>query len=155
MRYTGPIKLDFKRHPGTGDFYLLEGNTRFTLWNHLGAACGVNLPYIAWLDLLYGQSGLPSVEYLTGVKWLAFGNDLRAFARDYRPEGDLSWPRWLLSLRGRKVYNVFSWRDPWPFAVAASRYFRVQGRKIARIFQGRTAPASAAERDRDPLALSK
>ena len=52
---VGVVKLDFKRDPRTGRFYLLEVNPRFSLWNHLGAASGVNLPLLAYRDL----AGLP------------------------------------------------------------------------------------------------
>src|SRR6185369_15521749 len=52
---TGVVKLDWKRDPRTGRFHLLEVNPRFNLWNHLGAAAGVNLPFLAYQDLL----GLP------------------------------------------------------------------------------------------------
>ncbi len=48
---AGVVKLDFKRDPDTGRFYLLEVNPRFNLWNHLGAAAGVNLPWLAYRDL--------------------------------------------------------------------------------------------------------
>ncbi|HMJ14002.1 MAG TPA: hypothetical protein VK524_21440, partial [Polyangiaceae bacterium] len=48
---VGPVKLDFKRAPETGAFHLLEVNPRYTLWNHLGAAAGVNLPLLAHADL--------------------------------------------------------------------------------------------------------
>jgi predicted ATP-grasp superfamily ATP-dependent carboligase len=125
MTFVGAVKLDFKKAPGSDRFYLLEINPRHNLWHHLGAASGVNLPYIAYLDL-HGQSPEPLTEYRTGVRWLSFGNDLRAFVRDYHPDGDLSWSDWLWSLRGEKVYNVFSWRDPLPYAAAVLQY--VSGR---------------------------
>lgn len=115
--HVGAVKLDFKRHPDTGRYYLLEVNGRHNLWHYLGAACGINLPWIACMDL-HGLALPPAAGYRTGVRWLSFGNDLRAFVRDYHPEG-LSWASWLLSLRGQKVHDVFSWRDPLPAAAAA------------------------------------
>lgn len=123
MNFVGPVKLDFKKDHLRNRFYLLEINARFSLWNYLGAACGINLPHIAYLDL-HDRAPQPSTSYRTNIRWLSFDNDLRAFLRDYRPDGDLSLPRWLWSLRGRKVYNVFSWRDPLPAAVRLLRYFK-------------------------------
>jgi predicted ATP-grasp superfamily ATP-dependent carboligase len=109
-------KIDFKKDSRRGNFFVLEINARFNLWNYLGAACGVNIPRVAYKYLL-GQPCKPQHEYRTGIKWLSFGNDLRAFLRDYNREGDLSWRRWLLSYRSRKVYDVFSWRDPYPSVI--------------------------------------
>ena len=48
LAFVGVVKLDYKRDPRTGRFYLLEVNPRFNLWNHLGAAAGVNLPLLAY-----------------------------------------------------------------------------------------------------------
>ncbi|WP_040637959.1 ATP-grasp domain-containing protein [Microvirga lotononidis] len=39
----GVAKLDFKREPN-GELHLLEINPRFSLWHHLGAIAGVNMP---------------------------------------------------------------------------------------------------------------
>ena len=71
------MKIDFKRDPRTGSFYVLELNPRFNLWNHLGAACGVNLMRIAH-DYLEGSRGPLECTYRTGVRWLSLDN---TFAR--------------------------------------------------------------------------
>src|SRR4051812_11061382 len=63
----GPLKLDFKRAPD-GELWLLEVNTRFTLWAHLGAVAGVNLPALAFADL----TGAPlpaNGQARAGVSW--------------------------------------------------------------------------------------
>ncbi|MGE5608961.1 MAG: hypothetical protein ACM359_06890 [Bacillota bacterium] len=132
LKYAGPVKLDFKKDTTRDRFYLLEINSRFNLWNHLGTACGINLPYIACLDL-HGQACPPLANYRTGIRWLSFGNDLRAFLQDYHRDGDLSWLQYLKSLRGPKVYDVFSWRDPRPWAVSTLRYLRIKLRKRLRL----------------------
>jgi predicted ATP-grasp superfamily ATP-dependent carboligase len=120
---VGPVKLDFKQDPIDDRFYLFEVNPRFTLWCYLGAACGVNLPKIAYSDLVGENCALPN-DYRTGVRWLSFGNDLRSFMRDYRPRGALTIGDWLLSYRGHKIYDVFSWRDPVPLGMSMLNYSR-------------------------------
>src|SRR6266480_5798567 len=63
----GVAKLDFKRAPD-GQLYLLEVNPRFTLWHHLGARAGVNIPALVYADL----AGLPRGRVLqarAGVRW--------------------------------------------------------------------------------------
>jgi predicted ATP-grasp superfamily ATP-dependent carboligase len=127
---VGPVKFDFKRDALDERLYLFEVNTRFTLWCYLGAACGVNLPKIAYSDLVGENPSLPE-DYRTGVRWLSFGNDLRAFMRDYRPSGKLSLADYLRSFRGQKVYDVFSWRDPLPLGVTMLNYSRALASRIA------------------------
>jgi D-aspartate ligase len=121
LELSGPVKLDFKRDPVDQRFYLFEVNPRFTLWAHLGAASGVNLPELCYADLA-GERITPPGAYRTGVRWVSFGNDLRAFIRDYRPSGQLGLVDWLRSYRGDLVYDVFSWRDPLPLASSMLSY---------------------------------
>jgi predicted ATP-grasp superfamily ATP-dependent carboligase len=120
---TGPVKLDFKRDPRTGRHHLLEVNPRFSLWNHLGAAAGVNLPLLAYADLTGAPPG-PSRPARTGIRWLSLGDDVRTFVRGYRPAGELGVTAWLASLRGPKVYDVFAWDDVSPFVMNAARALR-------------------------------
>jgi len=126
---VGPLKIDFKKDAGREQFYVLELNPRYTLWCHLGAVSGVNLPKIAYAYELGENCALPH-DYRTGVRWIAFGNDLRSFLRSYRPAGELSTIEWLYSLRGKKIYDVFSWRDPLPWLSSALAYAQAASRRL-------------------------
>jgi predicted ATP-grasp superfamily ATP-dependent carboligase len=134
LNFVGPVKLDFKKDARNGELYLLELNARFTLWNHLGTVCGINIPQIAW-DYLHGKKCELRAEYKTGVKWLSFGNDVRAFWKSYRPDHDLTWTQWLSSFRGKKVYDLFSWRDPLPSAINTVSHTR---QLIGSLLRGRS-----------------
>lgn len=123
INFVGPIKIDFKKDARRGKYYILEFNPRYTLWNYLGARSGINLPLIAYAHLT-GHPPPPQTEYRTGLKWLAFENDLRAFLKCYRPAGDLTLSSYLLSLASRKVHDVFAWDDPVPFLVHSYQYSR-------------------------------
>ncbi|MEK7747682.1 MAG: hypothetical protein AAB300_01205 [Nitrospirota bacterium] len=123
LDYVGFAKLDFKKDTNRNQFFLLEINPRFTLWNYLGAACGVNLPLLAYQDILE-CSPMPQIHYVTNVKWLFFYYDVKSFLESYRKEGAPSFLQWVLSYQGKKIYNVFSWRDPYPFIVSCWRSFR-------------------------------
>ena len=123
---VGIVKLDFKQDPETGRFYLLEVNPRFSLWNHLGTAAGVNLPLLAHRDLT-GQPAQPAQPACPGMRWLSLADDARTFFRDYAPAGELSLKGWLGSLRGPKVFDVFAWDDPTPFLVDLCRTLRKGG----------------------------
>jgi predicted ATP-grasp superfamily ATP-dependent carboligase len=110
------MKIDMKRDDVSGALAILEVNARFNLWHHLGAAAGINLPQIAYRDLIGEDLPPTAVDYATDVRWLAFGDDVRTFLRSYRPAG-LGWIDWLTSLaKGRRVFDVFDWDDPLPWA---------------------------------------
>lgn len=56
--FHGISQVEFKRDPRDGSFRLMEVNPRLWQWHGLAAACGVDLPTIAYRDLL-GESVEP------------------------------------------------------------------------------------------------
>ena len=113
---AGVFKMDFKRSAATGRFYLLEINTRFNLWHYLGAKSGVNLPGIAYEFLTQGKRPAAAPRARTRYRWLHFAYDRRAY-RALALRGELGALRWIGSLlEAPKVYELFSWSDPMPFA---------------------------------------
>ncbi|HEX9598657.1 MAG TPA: hypothetical protein VF963_04710 [Gaiellaceae bacterium] len=50
--YFGLSQVEFKRDPRDGKFKLMEINPRLWQWHGLAAACGVDLPRIAYADLV-------------------------------------------------------------------------------------------------------
>jgi D-aspartate ligase len=108
----GVAKFDFKR-ADDGTLYLLEVNPRFSLWHHLGARAGVNLPLLVYRDLV----GLPRPgghSARPGVRWVSPLRDRRAA----KGEGIslIPWLRWTL---GCKAKSSFAWNDPGPAIGAA------------------------------------
>jgi predicted ATP-grasp superfamily ATP-dependent carboligase len=63
----GALKADFKRGPD-GELWLLEVNPRFTLWAHLGAVAGVNLPALAYAEMA-GRGARRAGPARAGVSW--------------------------------------------------------------------------------------
>lgn len=55
LDYHGLSQVEFKRDPRDGRYKLMEINPRLFQWHGLAAACGVDLPRLAYCDLL----GLP------------------------------------------------------------------------------------------------
>jgi D-aspartate ligase len=55
LDYRGLSQVEFKRDPRDGRYKLMEINPRLYQWHGLAAACGVDLPRLAYCDLL----GLP------------------------------------------------------------------------------------------------
>ena len=66
LEYRGVSQVEFKRDPRDGRYKLMEINPRLYQWHGLAAACGVDLPLLAYRDLL----GLPCppVEMRRGGK---------------------------------------------------------------------------------------
>jgi predicted ATP-grasp superfamily ATP-dependent carboligase len=120
----GAFKMDFKRDPRDGRWYILEINARYNLWHYLGAANGVNLMAVAYGHLLGHQRRMPA-RPATTWRWLSLENDWRAF-RVLRARGELGYARWLASIVfSRNIYNLFAWRDPGP-------WLRFWSRRVAR-----------------------
>lgn len=103
---AGPVKLDFKRDPD-GRLWLLEVNSRFTLWAHLGALAGVNLPAVAEADL----AGRPAPAGVArpGVRWC----ELRQDAAAVREAGGSLW-RWALFAVRAEALSGTHLDDPMP-----------------------------------------
>ena len=123
-------EMDFKRSAANGRFYLLEINTRFNLWHHLGAKNGVNLPRVAYDYLVHGARPRP-LQAKLAYRWLSFSYDRLAY-RELAAAGKLGPLRWLWSLiQAPKVYAIFSWTDPAPFL----RYWRGRlARRLQRLW---------------------
>ena len=130
LAFVGPVKIDLKMNERTGELSVLEINPRFTLWNHLGAACGVNLPLTAQADLM-GEPVPVWRGYRTSVRWLSFEQDFKSFLRHYRRHGDLSWRSWLASFVRPKVYDVLSWDDLRPLMMYAVAFVSLRVRKLS------------------------
>ncbi|XXX72120.1 hypothetical protein WMF30_31190 [Sorangium sp. So ce134] len=123
----GPFKIDLARDARSGALYTLEVNARYTLWNHVGAAAGVNLPRVAYDYLVEGRRPAAPPRAAPGYRWLNVYRAYRAF-REQR--GGASLATWLASVAGAPtVYDAFAWDDPRPFARWASTFLT---RKVAR-----------------------
>ncbi|MBI5351458.1 MAG: hypothetical protein HZB50_02340 [Chloroflexi bacterium] len=122
--YQGQGGIEFKKDPRDETYKLIEVNTRFGMWDGLGARCGVDFAYIAYCDALR----LPieaSLKFRHGVIWLDWQRDLRA-ALAYCRKGKLTWRDWLTSLRGEKMWAIYSLTDPLPgffFTTSLARIF--------------------------------
>ena len=125
----GPFKMDFKTDAETGKHYLLEVNARFSLWNCLGAANGVNLPQVAYDYFVAGKR--PSRQpHRTDTRWISLPRDFRAY-QELAAVGKLSFVEWLSSiLFSRKVHFHFAWNDPAPFVMACGNLIARGGRNL-------------------------
>jgi predicted ATP-grasp superfamily ATP-dependent carboligase len=110
----GVAKLDFKR-TAEGRLYLLEVNARFSLWHHLGARAGVNLPFLVYCDVV-GEARPPQRQARAGARWCWLGADLQAA----RAQGVPPW-RWLAWALRSDAKTVVAFDDPLPFLFKLGR----------------------------------
>jgi D-aspartate ligase len=107
LSLTGVAKLDFKRDQA-GMLHLLEVNPRFTLWHHLAAAAGLNIPALVYADL----TGVPRPQMARakpGIRWCRAWKDLPAARASGIPLRQ--WLPWTLRCEAK---SALSWNDPMP-----------------------------------------
>ena len=133
--YRGMSSFQFKWDPIRKKYFAIELNPRFSLWNFLEPSCGVNYPFMNYLDSLDQPFEIPP-DYPDGVKWFSIERDVNAFL-SYRKEGSLTFWQWVRSYRGPKFCAEFSWDDPLPFVKFLGKYVPRAFRALKRrIFKG-------------------
>jgi D-aspartate ligase len=132
--FTGIGSVEFKQDQNEGTLKLIEINPRYWQQNYLSTRCGVNFPYLNYLDLL-DKNPDPVLEFKSGVKWINILKDFDSYLT-YRNEGSLSYRDWRKSLKGKKVYSDFTWDDPIPrlyqFGIGPN-LFKIPGYIIRRL----------------------
>jgi predicted ATP-grasp superfamily ATP-dependent carboligase len=105
LKFHGLSQVEMIRDPRDGTYKLIEVNPRLWQWHGLAAACGVDLPWIAYRDLV-GDPLPPVLSHPSGKRWAI---TLMAGASH-------------AAQRGRYVDAVFARDDPKPAAVHFARY---------------------------------
>ena len=115
----GVAKLDFKRSP-QGQLYLLEINARYSLWHHLGARVGLNLPAMVYADLTDGSAVGNPTDRATSATWV-HPKDVVAARRAGVPM--IRWLRWAARCDAKAFW---AWNDPLPLVAAGGAWMREQ-----------------------------
>jgi D-aspartate ligase len=118
MRYRGFVSAEFKRDPRSGELRFIEANPRTASGNHLGAAAGVDFPWLGYRALTLGEGKVEAPEFRRGVQYVDEILDLRAFLA-LRAEGKLTTAAWLRSHAATRACAVWSPKDPAPFVAQA------------------------------------
>jgi D-aspartate ligase len=113
-RYQGLGGIEFKKDPRDEGYKLIEFNTRFGMWDGLSVKCGIDLPYIAYRDALR-MPVQPRMSYQDDVIWIDWQRDMRA-SLSYMRQGKLTLGQWLRSLKGKKMWAIYSKKDWLPGA---------------------------------------
>jgi predicted ATP-grasp superfamily ATP-dependent carboligase len=79
IRYSGLVELEFQRDPRRGGLKLLDANHRVWGWHSIGAAAGVDFPYLEWR--VHTRGNVAPVRGAPGVRWRRAATDAIAVAR--------------------------------------------------------------------------
>lgn len=149
LRYRGYGSVEFKRDPRDNTLRIIEVTGRTWYPHGLATASGVNLPYLAYCDLLELPVERPQ-GFVEGLKWIDEDRDLRAALR-HRAEGRFAVGAWIASYRGRRTWAISAVDDPRPAVHLAAGWAQSVAR-AAMPRRRRPAPKSYAsprsERDR-------
>jgi D-aspartate ligase len=116
LGYHGIAQTEFRLDPRDERFKLMEVNPRLWQWHGLARACGVDLPRIAYLDVLgRPQRAVRSGPQHDGRRWVVAAAHLRASRQEGTP-----LRRALREMGPNAVEGTFAVRDPLPAIVQAS-----------------------------------
>jgi D-aspartate ligase len=148
LRFSGLVELEFKRDNRDGRYKLLDVNPRPWTWIGLGAAAGVDFPWVQW-QLARGQETTPSAapsRGRAGIGWTHASRDLVSAVRQIAG-GTLPPSEYLGSLWRKMTFAAFAADDPLPGLVDLPV---VMGRVVARRYF-EEAPDEATAPDGKPL----
>ncbi len=117
LDFTGVAKFDFKRSP-TGQLFLLEINAWFSLWHHVGARVGVNIPALVYADLTGGlrpepRGAEPRAEMRDAATWVHPKGVFAARAGRMRLG---EWIRWAVRSEAEAYWST---SDPMPLLITS------------------------------------
>ncbi len=116
INYYGIVEIEFKRDFRDGKFKLLDVNARVWGFHSLGAAAGVDFPYLLFADQL-GHS-TSQCRGKPGVGWVRLITDIpTALSGMLRGNGNVAL--WIETLRRIRVESVFARDDPFPSVAEA------------------------------------
>jgi len=111
--YQGIIDAEFKKDPRDNKFKIIEINPRCWMQNSFPTRCGINFPYMAYMDAI-GKDFEKQVYNGKRVKWLYMPEDILSSIRSIRKK-EFSINDWIKSFKGEREFAIFSWDDPLPF----------------------------------------
>lgn len=126
LNYQGIFGIEWLHEPSTGELYVIDFNARpFSSIGHL-RDCGLNLPLLAYRDLV-GEKipAATSMPKLTHKYWM----DVLGDAYTVRSRTNLGWVGWLRSLLSCRSFAVWDQSDPGPWLHMTSDFLRQQLRK--------------------------
>lgn len=116
--FYGIANTEFKKDDRDGSYKLIEINPRPGKWNRSVLATGINMPYMAYSELLGDEiKTIQKNEKI--IVWLSFIEDfynaLFGFKRKGFSEFSLNLMQYVNSIKGKKVLSTWNIKDIKPF----------------------------------------
>jgi predicted ATP-grasp superfamily ATP-dependent carboligase len=112
LSFRGLCEVEFMRDERDGTYKFLEINARIWGWHSLGAAAGVDFPYLLYLNALHRP--LEATPFKVNAKWVRLLTDLPTVVSGLL-RGQMRLTDVLDSYRGLRSDAVYSSDDPFPF----------------------------------------
>ncbi len=119
LGFEGLVEIEYKRDPRDGVLKLLDVNARTWGYHSLGAAAGVDFPYLLYRHQVGAGAPETPVRARPGVRWVRLATDLPNALRDVAA-GTLRARDYLRTLPRADTEAVFCARDPWPWFYEAA-----------------------------------
>lgn len=132
--FYGISNIEYKYDRRDGQYKLMEINPRTGLWNLSVLESGINLPLMAYRNIL-GKEIQDESNVNGRLIWAYTLFDMLISIRGYKRGGDteeaLTYTQWRKSLKGcRKVDAIFKWYDPIPSIVNSFNLILYATKKI-------------------------
>lgn len=113
MRVSGMVEVEFKYDERDQQYKLLDINVRPWGWHTLCIACGLDFPYLQYCSALGSTPAELSASIDYSYRWMRILTDILAGIQEMRAGITTPTAYWK-SLKGKTIFSVFDWRDPFP-----------------------------------------
>lgn len=114
MGYFGIAEVEFMKDNKENVYKFIEINGRFWGWHTLAIEAGINFPYILY-NFMLGQK-ISTLPPRNGAKWIRLLTDTPTVIKEILG-GRLPLKEYFRTLKGKKQFAVFSFKDPLPFLI--------------------------------------
>ncbi|GLX78201.1 hypothetical protein tinsulaeT_15410 [Thalassotalea insulae] len=120
LKYTGPAMVEFKQDPKDEIYKYIEINPRLGMCNYFDTSCGINNAYATYL--LATKQELPTANKMqNNIVFVSFYEDLFSRLSDGESLPSIAKEYLKNLFTKRHVYIYFTWWDPMPAVILASR----------------------------------
>jgi len=135
LDYIGVGSVCFKVDMQTNKPLIHEVNGRLPQWHAIFQACGMDLPYVMYRDMIEDPAPISKKINKDG-KWISLEMDANAYV-EYRKYNEINFLKWLISLYGVIACAEFAWDDRRPFYYFLNQLRERAMSKVKKIYRPR------------------
>lgn len=110
LGFRGIVGVEFMRDARDGRAKLIEINARAVRTTGAAIGAGIDLPWIAYQDIISATPPAPQFEYAVPMRWIHLRSEIRA-ALPLIWKGELGFAEWLRIFRGKTMMAIWAWDD--------------------------------------------